>query len=608
MTGLTPESATRLTFAARAERYARAVVNGDVRAGQYVKAACQRHLDDLARADIDPEWPYRFDPETAGRPCHFLQCLPHIKGEWARAVVVNGIITRPRIRLEDWQVFFVASLFGWVHRETGLRRFRRAYLEVARKNAKSTLCAGLALYLMAADGEPGAEVYSAATKEMQAKIVWDDAAEMVRLDAEFRAPPPHGLGVATTTKSVFRVDTASKYRPLGRDSDTLDGLNVHGFIADELHAWKDRGLYDVLDSATGARAQPMGLSITTAGYNTLGVCYEQRSYLVRILNHTLLAHDGMGYRVNGAAIEDDTMFGLIYTLDVGYADGNLADDDWADEANWIKANPNLGVSVSVDDMRAKRDKAVASPQSQPEFRTKHCNQWLAAESSWMDMARWDRCTDATLHIDQFAGEPCYVGLDAAFKTDIFAKMRVFRRDDHYYLFGNYWLPETKATPDAHPEMYGFAQEGLITLGDGEVLDIELVRASLEDDQRRFELREVPYDPAHLSQFSAEMIDKGFPMVELRPTVLNFSEPMKHIAELVLQGRLHHNGDPVLRWMISNVVCQTRHNDLIYPRKPPGEQEKRKIDGVIALIMAVGRAMVQAAPKRSVYEERGILEV
>lgn len=349
------------------------------------------------------------------------------------------------------------------------------------------------------------------------------------------------------------------------------------------------------------------MSITTAGYNTLGVCYEQRAYLVRVLNRTLLAHGGMGYRVSGSAIEDDTVFGLIYTLDTGYAD-DRADDAWAEEAHWPKANPNLGVSVSVEDMRAKRDKAVASPQSQPEFRTKHCNQWLAAESAWMDMARWDRCADPALTLEQFAGQPCYVGLDAAFKTDIFAKMRVFRRGEDYYLFGNYWLPETKAKPDEHPEMYGFAQENLITLGSGEVLDIELVRASLEDDQRQFELREVPYDPAHLSQFSAEMIDKGFPMVELRPTVMNFSEPMKFITELVLQGRLHHNGDPVLRWMISNVVCQTRHNDLIYPRKPPGEQEKRKIDGVIALIMAVGRAMVQSAPKRSVYEERGVLEV
>lgn len=607
MTHNPPEAATHITFAARAERYARAVLTGEVVAGKYVRAAAQRHLDDLARSANDPAWSYTFDAERAGRPCHFLQCLPHIKGEWARLRMIDGVLTRPRITLQDWQVFLVAVMFGWVHRETRLRRFRRVYFEVARKNAKSTLCAGLALYLMAADDEPGAEVYSAATKEEQARIVWNDAVEMIRLEPEFRAMPPYGLGCDSTTQSVFRRDTASKYRPLGRDSKSQDGLNVHGFIADELHAWKDRGLYDVLDSATGARSQPLGIAITTAGYNTLGVCYEQRAYLIRVLNSTLLAHGGMGYRVDGDALADDTVFGLIYTLDTGYADDGREDDKWADEENWIKANPNLGVSVSLEDLRAKRDKAVASPQSQPEFRTKACNQWLAAESSWMDMAKWDACTDRSLTPEQFAGEPAYVALDAAFRTDVFAKVKVFRRDEHYYAFGSYWLPETKADPKEHPEMYGFAQDGHLNLSPGPVLDIELVRESLRADRDLHDVREVPYDPAHLSQFSAEMMEEGAPMIELRPLVLNFSEPMKRIADLVLEGKFHHNGDPVLRWMISNVVCHRDAKDNIYPRKPEN-QEQRKIDGVIALIMAIARAMVQAAPKRSVYEDRGVLEL
>ena len=606
MTDCPPAAATHVTFAARAERYARQVLSGEVLAGRWVKAAVHRHLDDLARSETDLEWPWRFDAEAAGRPCHFIQCLPHIKGDWARPTMVNGVWVRPKIQLEDWQVFFVAVLFGWVNRETGLRRFRRAYLEVARKNAKSTICAGLGLYLMAADGEPGAEVYSAATKEDQAKIVWNDAAEMVRLEAEFRMTPPHGLGVGATKKAIFRLDRASRYVPLGRDSDTLDGLNVHAFIADELHAWKDRGLYDVLDSATGARSQPLGISITTAGYNTLGVCYEQRTYLGRVLNTTLLKHGGLGYKVDGDAIADDRVFGVIYTLDHGHADGR-EDDRWSDPAVWQKANPNLGVSVSVDDLKARCDKAVASPASQPEFRTKACNQWLAAESSWMDMNKWDACADPALTPDQFAGEDCWSALDAAFRTDVFANLKVFRRGEHYYAFGRYWLPETQADPREAPEMYGFAQANLIDLSPGPVLDIELVREAIKADQRQFTLRELPYDPAHLSQFSAEMLEQGFPMVEVRPTVMNFSEPMKRIAELVLTGHFHHNGDPVLRWMVSNVVCQTRHNDLIYPRKPPGEQGARKIDGVIALIMAMARAMVHSGPKRSVYEDRGVLE-
>lgn len=591
MTGVVAaECVAAVTFAARAELYARDVVAGREVAGKFIKAACQRHLDDLERSLADTNWPWVFDAEKAGKVCHFLQCLPHTKGEWARVRVEHGGIVRPKIVLEPWQIFAVAVPFGWVNRLTGLRRFRRIYLEVARKNAKSTLAAGLALFLLTADGEPGAEIYSAATKKDQAKIVWNDACEMVRVEPEFRAHVPNGLGVQYTNTAIFQRHTNSKYQPLGRDSDSLDGLNTHAFISDEMHAQKDRGIYDVLDSSTGARSQPLGIGITTAGYDQSGVCYEQRSYTVRILNTTLLRHGGMGYRVEGDAIEDETYFGLIFTLDVGYADGR-PNDDWADEAVWQKANPNLGVSVSIDDMRAKCSKAKASAQSQPEFRTKHCNQWLSADSVFMDMAKWDECGDRELKEESFAGESCWVALDAAFKTDVFAKLKVFRRGDDYYAFGSYWLPESKVDAKESANFYGWAEEGLIEVSSGPVIDIEPIRQALIEDQRRHALKEVPYDPAHLSQFSGEMMDLGFPMVEVRPTVMNFSEPMKKLLELVLLGKFHHNGDPVLRWMISNVVCHRDAKDNIYPRKPEGQEDKRKIDGVIALLMGLGRAMV-----------------
>lgn len=590
MSGEVPGSAAAISFAARAELYARAVIGGQVVAGKWVKASCQRHLDDLERSERDPLWQFRFDPYKAGRPCHFLEALPHTKGEWAKLQIVNGALVRPRIRLEDWQVFFVAVTFGWVHRETGLRRFRRVYLEVARKNAKSTLAAGLALYLLTADGEAGAEVYSAATKREQARIVWNDAAEMVRLESEFRAMPPHGLGVACTQRAIYQRHTNSKYEPLGRDSESTDGLNTHAFISDELHAQKDRGLYDVLDSSTGARSQPLGIGITTSGYDQTGVCYEQRTYLIRILKTTLERHGGMGYRVEGDdAIEDETFFGLIFTLDTGYADGR-PDDLWTDEAVWPKANPNLHVSVSIDDMRAKCAKAKASSLSQPEFRTKHCCQWLAADSVWMDLDRWDECADRGLDEATFAGESCWDGLDAAFKTDIFAKVKLYRRDGEYYAFGRYWMPELQLDPVQRPKLYAWAQEGLIASSPGAVVDIELVRQALREDRDAGELREVTFDPAMLTQFAAELLEEGFPMVEIRPTFNRFSEPMKKLEELVLQGKFHHNGDPVLRWMVGNVVCKHKAG-LIYPAKPPGQERERKIDGVIALLMALGRAIV-----------------
>lgn len=575
-------SAGRLTFASRAERYALDVLEGKIVAGKWVKAACQRHIDDLVRSATDSNYPWRFDEEAAGRPCHFIELLPHIKGEWARPRAENGRLIRPTIQLEEWQVFFIAVLFGWVNRVTGLRRFRRAYLEVGRKNAKSTLAAGLALFMLCADKEAGAEVYSAATKKDQAKIVWEVARQMVLTEREFGA-----LQVGCTTRSIFQRSTGSKYEPLGRDSDSLDGLNPHCFVSDELHAQRDRGVYDVLDSATGARSQPLGVGITTAGYDTAGVCYEQREYLIGILNAVLSAHDGLGYKVTGGSVDDERYFGLIYTLDSGYAD-NQADDDWRDEAVWIKANPNLGVSVYLDDLRAAAEKAATSVQSQPEFRTKRCNQWLSSSAPWMDMVAWDRCADPTLKLTDFAGESCFVGLDAAFKTDVFAKMRVFRRGGDYYAFGEYWIPETIADAKENPELLQWAEMGYLHKSPGPVIDIELVRSSLVDDQERFTLAEVPYDPAMLTQFASEMLDSGFPMVQITPTFGRFSEPMKLLQELVLQGRFHHDGDPVLRWMVGNVLCVQKRG-LIFPSKQIGQEKKRKIDGVIALIMAIGRA-------------------
>lgn len=599
MTGDRPAAATKITFAARAERYARAVVDGDIVAGKWVKAACQRHLDDLARSDEDPAWPYRFDAEACGRVCTFLQCLPHIKGRWARPQVRNGRIVKSRIVLEDWQVFAYGVPFGWLHRDTGLRRFRWMYLEIARKNAKSTPCAGLSLYLMSADNEPGAEVYSLATKEKQARIVWDMARSMVLREQEFRLPKPAGLGVSTTRRSIYQEGSESKYEPLGRDSDTLDGLSAHGFVADELHAWKDRTLWDVLASSVGAREQPMGIAITTAGYNTDGVCFEQRSYLQQVLNATLLAHGGMGYRVTGASLVDDTYFGMIYALDNDYADGREP-DNWADEAMWPKANPNIDVSVSREELRVASRKAMHSPQSQSEFRTKRCNQWLAAASEWMDMAKWDRCADPTLTEEDFRGEDCYAGIDAAFKSDFFAKVKLFERDGIYTAFGRYWLPSTRLDPEEFPQFHDWAERGLVQREEGAVISIESIKADLARDRELHCIREVPYDPNQLMQFSTEMLADGYPMVEIAPTFRRFSEPMKFLQELVLQGKFRHNGDPVLRWMVTNVLCAHR-GGLIYPTKQKGKERSHNIDGVIALLMALSRAMVKAGEAEKEYQ-------
>lgn len=553
-----------------------------------MKAACQRHLDDLVRSERDAKWPYRFDHEKAARICEFKELLPHIKGDWAKPTLQEGRLVYPKIVLEDWQVFCNTMLFGWVLKDSGLRRYRRGYIEVARKNTKSTDLAGTGLYLLAADGEQGGEVYTFATKKDQAKIVWDVATEMVRREPEFKT-----LGIGFNKSRIFNALTAGIFQPLARDYGSLDGLNTSGFIGDELHAQKDRRLYDVLDSSTGARSQPLGVGITTAGTDRAGVCYAQRSYVIKLLNAVLHRHGGMGFKVKGGRAEDETYFGIIFTLDVDYAD-NRPDDEWSDERVWAKANPMLlavhnaqYAKTLLEDLRASAQKARTMPSEQSEFRTKRCSQWLGADIAWMDMVAYGKCGDSALREEKFKGADCVVALDAAFKTDIFAKVKVIEREGAYHVFGKYYAPKRLIEMKGNEHLQSWANEGLIQVTDGPVVDVEAVKDGLREDAALHVVKEVPFDPAQLTQFAGEMLDEGFRMVEIRPTVLNFSEAMKKLEELVLEGRLRHNGDPVLDWMMSNVVCHRDHKDNIYPNK---EKPENKIDGVVALIMAIARAI------------------
>lgn len=573
-------------FVDSAHQYALDVVAGRIPACKWTKAACQRQLDDLDREANDPAWAYAFDAAAAERVCLFVSLLRHVKGKWAGS----------RIELHPSQAFGLACVFGWKRKADGLRRFRSVYEEVPRKNAKTTKLAGVGLYMLVADDEWGAEVYSAATTRDQAKIVFDIAQQMARIDGEFRAR----FLVEPLTHSLVVRDTASKFTPLSAEGSTLDGLNVSCALVDELHAHKTRTVHDVLDSGTGARAQPLIWKITTAGSNRAGICYDERIYLTKILNAVLKRHDGMGHKVDGQSAEDESVWGIIYTLDEG--------DDPLDEATWRKANPLYGISVDPKDMRDLARKATEQAAALNEFLTKRLNVWVNADSSWMNMLQWDACADAALKEEDFRGEPCVLALDAAFKKDLFAKVKVFRRREHYYAFGRYYMPAALLERKGFEQVAGWAKDGWIRTTPGEVLDIEAVREELigsaacvqrgteehrlqgniEGDQARFDVREACFDPAQLTQFAGELMESGLTAVEVRPLVLNFSPAMKELEELVTAKRFHHNGDPVLAWAISNVVCHRDAKDNIYPRK---EGADKKIDPAIALIMALSRAMV-----------------
>lgn len=571
-------------FVQIATHYAEQVISGDILACQWVILACERFINDLDRSANNPDFPYVLNPlmrdsegkeyRPAERACYFIELLPHVKGRWAKQ--------RKTIELEPWQIFILVNIFGWIHRETALRRFKTVHVEVPRKNAKTTIAAGVGLYLTIRDDEEGAEIYSAATTRDQAFISWSIAKQMTD-----RSPGMQNrFGVRTFAHSIAQEESGSFFQYLSSDTKGLDGLNISGAVIDELHAHKTREVYDVIETATGSREQPVILGITTAGSNRSGICYEQRSYLTKILR---------------GVDQDETFFGIIYTID--------DDDDWTDPAIWAKANPNLGVSVFEDDLRRKCAKAVSMPSAQNNFKTKHLNVWVNADTIWMNMQEWDACGDEALDITEFAGEPCHLALDLSSKIDIAAKGQMFKRaiagEWHYYAFMRYYLPEKTVNRPENDHYQGWVNAGLLTPTPGNVIDYAYIEDDMKADSSQFEVTEVDYDPFQATQLSTRMMDEGFNMVEMRPTVLNFSEPMKELEALVLQRRFHHNGDPILAWMVSNVVCHTDLKDNIYPRK---EREENKIDGVIAILMMLGRMITSEAPKKSVYEQRGIISL
>jgi phage terminase large subunit-like protein len=577
-------------------QYAKDVVAKRKPACKQVRQACKRQLDDLVRfkAGDNLYW----DAALAGKACRFIERLPHVKGPKAKAGEL--------IILEPWQCFIVTTIFGWRRKDTGGRRFRRSYVEVPRGNAKSTLSSAIALYCLTADGEEGPEVYSAATTRDQAKIVFGDAQQMMRKRRDFAAK----LGVYVNQHNIICPVVNGSFWPLSRESGTMDGKNVHCAIIDELHAHKDRGIYDVIETGAAKRFSSLLWVITTAGSDTAGICYELRTYVHRVL-------DGV--------IEDDSQFGVVYTLD--------EDDDWTDPSNWEKANPNWGISVMPDAFAQLAKKAMQVASAQNNFKTKHLDLWVNADVAWMEMRAWDRCGDPDLSPELFAsGDPCVLALDLATKTDICSKAKLFKKmhpkwtegctkhegagaldcevcypptaehEAHYYLFVDNFLPEDAIHDGRNSQYQGWAIEGHLIETPGSVLDFGYVKQSIIEDFAQFNVREVPYDPWQTAQLAQELQEQqGIPVIEYRATVLNFSAPMKELEALVLQRRLHHNASPVMRWMVSNVVCHLDAKDNIYPRK---EQPQNKIDGVVATIMALGRALLLDDP----YSDRGFLQL
>jgi phage terminase large subunit-like protein len=535
-----------------AEQYALDVVSGGIAACKWARLACQRQLDDLERVK-DPDWPYRFDLAKAEKICRFIENLPHIKGKWAGS----------EIRLEPWQKFILTTTFGWVRKSDDLRRFREMYVEVPRKNGKSALVAGVGLFMFVEDGEAGAEVYSGATTEKQAWEVFRPARLMAKKAEGFQ----EHYGVRINASNICILDSAAKLEPM--IGTPGDGASPHCAIVDEFHEHKSPEQYDTMITGMGARTQPLMAIITTAGYNLAGPCFDKRGQVLKILE---------------SVFDNEEIFGIVFTLDT--------EDDWTDFENWRKANPNFGVSVFEDYLRARHKEAMQRASRQNVIRCKHLNQWMNANTAWMDMVAWGKCEDRDLTIERFKGSPCWLALDLASKIDLAELVQLFRfqgeqGEDHYAAFCRHYLPEEATEPEDKAHYAGWAKDGWLTTTGGNVIDYGYIEEHMQAIKSEFEVIEVAYDPFQATQLATRMMAEDFPMVEVGATVRNFSEPMKELEKLVIAGRFHHNGDPVLTWMMSNVVARLDKKDNIYPNK---ERPENKIDGPVAIIMALSRAL------------------
>jgi phage terminase large subunit-like protein len=534
-------------------QYASNVIDGTISSCTFVKQSCNRFIKDLNRSVKAEEiW---FDAESFERKCRIIEKLPHVKGEWA----AKGEL----FVLSPWQIFIMANLFGFKVVRDGekkdIRRYREAYVEVPRKNGKTFFIVGVGLLMLADDGEYGAEVYCGARSEKQAFEVFTPLKQICERDPDLR----EHYGINVNAKSVIIQGNGSKFEPV--IGDPADGASPSCGIADEFHEHRTSNLVDTFVTGMGARKQPLMLYITTAGYDIGSPCYEKRDDIKRIL-------DG--------SVVDDNIFGIIYSID--------EDDEWDTEEALIKANPNYGISVNPEFLAGELAQARRSSVKQVAYKTKYLNIWVGAKAAWMNMLAFQACRRKDIQLSDFKGRECFVGLDLASTTD-FASMAILftptETDSGFTVFYKNYLPEDTIMDVGNNLYKPWHSDGWITSTEGNVIDY----AYIEEDVKRIAadhaVLDIAIDPHQATQFTTRMMAENIPITKYGQTVLNMSAPMKELERMILGKQVRFQSDPVIMWMMGNVVAKLDAKDNIYPRK---ERNINKIDGVVALIMAIGR--------------------
>lgn len=515
---------------------------------------------------------FRFDVRLARRAVAFFHDV---------LVFVEGERAGQPFDLEPWQAAIVGNLFGWVEVAGGHRRYREAFVFVARKNGKTSLAAGVALYLLLCDREPGAQVYSAAAEQGQAALIFRHAMHMVERSRALGSR----CRVYRAFKSIEVAESGSVFRALTADAHTKHGLSVHGAVVDELHAHPTRDLVDVLQTSTGARRQPLVVHITTADFERPSICNEKYAYACRV-------RDG--------ALDDPSFLPAVYEATPA--------DDWAAEATWRKANPNLGVSLRPEYLARECARARESPAYLNTFLRLHLNVRTQADVAWLDLARWDACRGTLSFVElerSLAGKPCFAGLDLASTDDLAALVLVFPSAGNAVL-PYFWCPRDNALvrEKRHRVPYTqWARDGFLTLTPGNVCDHDFVEKWVLAAAERYQVRELAFDRFGAGQVMTHLQGAGIEVVPFGQGFVSMNAPTKHLDVLVRSAQLRHGGHPVLRWMAGNVMLE---KDAADNWKPSKRRSKEKIDGIVALIMALGRAIASPPEHRSVYETRGVI--
>ena len=522
-------------------RYVNGVANGDIVAGELVKMSVQRFVSDTQRTDI------RLDTSVVNRCFRFIGLFKHFKGKHSGEPFV----------LADWERFIVANIVGWYVVETGRRRYTSSYIEVARKQGKTALASALCLYFLFADGEAGAEVILSANSKEQASIAYDFCRTFAtQLDPKKKSIRDH--------RSIIYFDaTKSHLKVIASDDSTQDGFNASFGLVDEYHSAPDTSIRDVIVSSMGMRENPHLCTITTAGFNKHSVCYKLRNTCVEVLH--------------GVKTDDNT-FIVIYALD--------ADDDWQDEAVWAKSNPNLGETVTKEYLRTQVTSAINTPSNAVGVLTKNLNMWCDSESVWINSADINKATKRVV-LSRFTTDNsmCYIGVDLASVSDLTAVAFVHYHEGRLYATFKYYLPETCLHGKENSALYTeWARLGLLTLTAGNVTDYDYITNDLVEASRSTTIVSIMYDPYNATQWAIDATEIGLPLEEYPQNIGNFNRPTRELERLILSNRITIDDNEITRFCFANVVMKEDYNGNQKPAKTNG---KNKIDGVIALIEAIG---------------------